>query len=347
MRELEQQRGQQGIVALALDPRRAGAREELAEQLGAAPPPRRDDVALEHRVAHGALHRRDGSVADGAVVGDEEVRVGHAPHVARVVPDLGVHLLEEARPQRPDSGQVAAHQLHPGAFYHASDLPFDMPPGTRDGHGCAADDGSAPTTPPEAYVFTATKDLMLPATVTGSWPRPRWYTENMWGRPLDTMMMNPWYREQFSDAHAIVVSDQERVGLDILTTGDYHLDEDVAGPLVASLPAAALEGPRARGAPDAQHALAAARPTRPARCSTRSTRRGAGRRVVGKVEHDPKNPLEYAKIWRIAQSDRRFGQADQVRHLLGPGARRCSSTATRPATTSTTRCSSPGTWPRP
>jgi 5-methyltetrahydropteroyltriglutamate--homocysteine methyltransferase len=24
-------------------------------------------------------------------------------------------------------------------------------------------------------------------------------------------------------------------------------------------------------------------------------------RVVGKVEHDPKNPLEYAKIWRIAQ----------------------------------------------
>ena len=35
--------------------------------------------------------------------------------------------------------------------------------------------------------FTATKDLMLPATVTGSWPRPRWYTENMWGRPLDVV----------------------------------------------------------------------------------------------------------------------------------------------------------------
>ena len=41
--------------------------------------------------------------------------------------------------------------------------------------------------------FTATKDVMLPATVTGSWPRPRWYTENMWGRPLDTAMMDPWY----------------------------------------------------------------------------------------------------------------------------------------------------------
>ena len=78
-------------------------------------------------------------------------------------------------------------------------------------------------------MFTATKDLMLPATVTGSWPRPRWYTANMWGRPLDTAMMDPWFREQFTDAHAMVISDQERAGLDILTTGDYHLDEDVAG----------------------------------------------------------------------------------------------------------------------
>ena len=39
----------------------------------------------------------------------------------------------------------------------------------------------------------------------------------------------PWFREQFTDAHAIVVADQLRAGLDILTTGDYHLDEDVAG----------------------------------------------------------------------------------------------------------------------
>src|SRR4026208_78824 len=77
--------------------------------------------------------------------------------------------------------------------------------------------------------FTATSDLMLPATVTGSWPRPRWYTENLWGRPLDTAMMNPWFRDEFSDAHAIVVSDPDRCGLAILTTGAHHLDEDVAG----------------------------------------------------------------------------------------------------------------------
>ncbi len=51
-------------------------------------------------------------------------------------------------------------------------------------------------------MFTATKDPMLPATVTGSWPRPRWSTASMWGRPLDSAMMDPWFREQFTDAHA-------------------------------------------------------------------------------------------------------------------------------------------------
>ena len=98
-------------------------------------------------------------------------------------------------------------------------------------------------------MLTATKDLMLPATVTGSWPRPRWYDGGLWGRPLDTALLDVRFREQFLDAHATVIADQERAGLDILTNGDYHLDEDFAGPLVAPLPAPALEGPRARGAP--------------------------------------------------------------------------------------------------
>ncbi len=39
--------------------------------------------------------------------------------------------------------------------------------------------------------FTASQGLMLPATVTGSGPRPRWYTMNLSARPLDTAMMDP------------------------------------------------------------------------------------------------------------------------------------------------------------
>jgi 5-methyltetrahydropteroyltriglutamate--homocysteine methyltransferase len=37
------------------------------------------------------------------------------------------------------------------------------------------------------------------------------------------------FREQFNDAVAVVISDQERAGLEILTNGDYHLDPEFAG----------------------------------------------------------------------------------------------------------------------
>src|ERR1700722_7148724 len=89
--------------------------------------------------------------------------------------------------------------------------------------------------------FTATKNVPLAATTTGSWPRPAWYTQSLWGRPLDTAMLDPIYREQFSDALAVVVSDQERAGLDIVTCGDYFLDAD-SGPIVAPLSIATLAG---------------------------------------------------------------------------------------------------------
>src|SRR4029450_7239225 len=78
-------------------------------------------------------------------------------------------------------------------------------------------------------MFTATAHLTLPSTVPGSWPRPRWFDVSMWGRPLDTCMMDVRFREKFQDALAVVVSDQERAGLDLLTHGDLHCDEDMAG----------------------------------------------------------------------------------------------------------------------
>ena len=71
-------------------------------------------------------------------------------------------------------------------------------------------------------MFTATADLILPSTVTGSFPRPRWFDVSMWGRPLDTCMLDVRFREKFQDAISVVISDQERAGLDILTHGDFH-----------------------------------------------------------------------------------------------------------------------------
>ena len=78
-------------------------------------------------------------------------------------------------------------------------------------------------------MFTATADLILPSTTTGSFPRPRWYDLGMWGRPLDTCMLDIRFREKFQDAMAVVISDQERAGLDVLSHGDLHVDEDLAG----------------------------------------------------------------------------------------------------------------------
>ena len=78
-------------------------------------------------------------------------------------------------------------------------------------------------------MFTATKDVMLPTTVTGSWPRPRWYDVRLDGRPLSTRMKDVVFREQLTDALAALLTDQERAGLDILTHGDYFHDEDLGG----------------------------------------------------------------------------------------------------------------------
>ena len=78
-------------------------------------------------------------------------------------------------------------------------------------------------------MYTVTRDVLLPCTVTGSWPRPAWFDDSMWGKPLDTCMMDVGFREKYQDALATIISDEDRAGLDILTHGDLHCDNDVAG----------------------------------------------------------------------------------------------------------------------
>jgi len=78
-------------------------------------------------------------------------------------------------------------------------------------------------------MFKATADRALMTTVTGSLPRPHWYTENLSARPFSVAMGTLAFREQYSDALAVFISDQERAGLDILVDGDARFDADVAG----------------------------------------------------------------------------------------------------------------------
>lgn len=78
-------------------------------------------------------------------------------------------------------------------------------------------------------MFKATKDRTLPVTITGSLPRPSWYTENLGSRPFRDALRDARFREQYVDAVGTFIRDQERAGLDIVTDGDCRFDTDVGG----------------------------------------------------------------------------------------------------------------------
>jgi 5-methyltetrahydropteroyltriglutamate--homocysteine methyltransferase len=78
-------------------------------------------------------------------------------------------------------------------------------------------------------MLRATKDLMLPTTITGSLPRPSWYTQNLGARSFLDAMVNNQFREQYVDTVAVYLHEQEMAGLDIVTDGDAHFDSDVGG----------------------------------------------------------------------------------------------------------------------
>ncbi len=88
----------------------------------------------------------------------------------------------------------------------------------------------------------ATANVTLPTTVIGSLPRPSWYTENIGSDSFLRRMMNSRFREQYTDAVAVHLKDQEAAGLDICTDGDAHYDEEVGGQSWTSYPIFHMDG---------------------------------------------------------------------------------------------------------
>ena len=78
-------------------------------------------------------------------------------------------------------------------------------------------------------MYSATAGLVLPTSIIGSLPRPSWYTQNLGARDFRDAMVDRSYREQYLDALAVYLRDQEAAGLDIVTDGDCRFDADVAG----------------------------------------------------------------------------------------------------------------------
>ena len=78
-------------------------------------------------------------------------------------------------------------------------------------------------------MFKATRDLILPTTITGSYPRPSWFTQVLGGRAFKDALGDSPFREQYLDAVSVLIGEQERAGLHIVTDGDSRFDLTVGG----------------------------------------------------------------------------------------------------------------------
>ena len=85
-------------------------------------------------------------------------------------------------------------------------------------------------------MLKATAGMMLPTTITGSLPRPSWYTENLGTRSFLDAMVISRFREQYVDALSVYLREQEVAGLDIVTDGDCRFNQDIGGQSWTSYP---------------------------------------------------------------------------------------------------------------
>ena len=85
-------------------------------------------------------------------------------------------------------------------------------------------------------MLKATAGKLLPTTITGSLPRPSWYTENLGTRSFLDAMVTSRFREQYVDALSVYLREQEVAGLDIVTDGDCRFDQDIGGQSWTSYP---------------------------------------------------------------------------------------------------------------
>jgi 5-methyltetrahydropteroyltriglutamate--homocysteine methyltransferase len=145
-------------------------------------------------------------------------------------------------------------------------------------------------------MLTVSRDRPLLTTITGSLPRPHWFTANLQGRAFSLAMSEIAFREQYSDAVAAFLSDQTRAGLDLLTDGDARCDCDVGGRSWFGYAAERIGGLEG-------HYLGRGRTA-----SSRDKTAGdimyevLETRVLPRVTRQvSRGPLEYAQVWKVAQ----------------------------------------------
>jgi 5-methyltetrahydropteroyltriglutamate--homocysteine methyltransferase len=70
-------------------------------------------------------------------------------------------------------------------------------------------------------------DTLLPTTMVGSYPRPKWFTYQLLGRDTRVAFKAVDHAEAFNDATRLAIQDQQEAGLDIVTDGQMYFDDYV------------------------------------------------------------------------------------------------------------------------
>ncbi len=145
-------------------------------------------------------------------------------------------------------------------------------------------------------MLTVSKDRALLTTITGSLPRPHWFSANLNGRPFSLAMTDVAFREQYTDAVSSYLSDQARAGLDLLTDGDARCDCDVAGRSWFAYPAERIGGLEGHHIGRGRTASSRDKAAGDIMFEVLETR--VLPNVTGAVR---RGPLEYARVWKVAQ----------------------------------------------
>ena len=69
------------------------------------------------------------------------------------------------------------------------------------------------------------REKLLPTTMVGSYPRPRWFRNQLHGRDVLDAFKDLEHHEAFVDATRSVLRDQELAGLDVATDGQMWFDD--------------------------------------------------------------------------------------------------------------------------
>src|SRR5262244_4103234 len=161
---------------------------------------------------------------------------------------------------------------------------------------CCGADGVRAEIAQEESMLTVTRDLVLPTAITGSYPRPLWFTESLRGRSFKAALGDSLFREQYLDAVAAIINAQEAAGLDIVTDGDSRFDLVVGGKSWFFYPIERLGG--IEGHRSTSQGWMARHDIRPGKILWEVQEAYQPAVVKDKLS---RGALEYAALWQIAQ----------------------------------------------